>query len=254
MSDPRSGQVELPVGLVPARRTPLFDHDSIPAPLARSHRTTVWATLHVVGGSVRYADLEGEHRRDERLDPGDEIAIPPGVPHEVEPSTDASFFVQFHREPTAPLVPKQEVEAPHALYRDAPWEHRGRDLDSPEEIVEMVTRQYADVVQDDVLAPYFAEVVDWQALIGTISDYWNHVLLYAPSYEIDTIDHHHQLHGEAAFSAEAFERWLQIFLDTVGGGWSGPKAEIAEKRGTGMAWAMANRLLGRGAWKPPQHR
>ena len=39
-----------------------------------------------------------------------------------------------------------------------------------DEIFEMVTRQYADVVQDDLLAPHFAfgsEYMDWQALIGT---------------------------------------------------------------------------------------
>jgi hemoglobin len=247
-------EVLLPTGLVEARRTPLFDHESVPVPLARSHRTTVWATLHVEAGSVRYADLEGAERRDERLDAGDAIVIPPDVEHQVEPSTDAEFYVQFHREPTAPLVPQQPVEPPHALYRDAPWEHRGQDLDSPEEIFEMVTRQYADVVQDDVLAPHFSHVVEWQALIGSISDYWDHVLLYAPSYDIDTIEHHHQLHGSAPFTPEAFDRWLQIFHDTVEGGWSGPNAEIAKKRGTGMAWAMANRLLGRGAWKPAQHR
>ena len=247
-------EVELPVGLVDARRTPLFDHESVPVPLARSHRTTVWATLHVEAGSVRYADLEGDDRRDERLDAGDSIVIRPDVEHQVEPSTDAVFFVQFHREPTAPLVPQQPTEPPHALYRDAPWEHRGQDLDSEEEIVEMVTRQYADVVQDDVLAPHFSDVVDWQALIGAISDHWNHVLLFAPSYDIDTIEHHRELHGSASFTPEAFDRWLQIFHDTVDGGWSGPNAEIAKKRGTGMAWAMANRLLGRGAWRPAQHR
>lgn len=247
----------LPAGLVQARRTPLFDHGTLPGPLARSHRTTVWATLHVEEGSVRYVDLEGAGRRDERLDPGDHIVIPPGVSHEVEPSTDATFFVQFYREPAAPLVPQEPEEPPHALYRDAQWEHRGRDLDSPEEVFEMVTRQYADVVQDDLLAPHFTfgpDHMDWRALIESITDFWNHVLLYAPSYDIDIIEHHQRLHERAPFTPEHFDRWLQIFHDTIDGGWSGPNAEIAKKRGTGMAWAMANRLLGRGAWKPAGHR
>lgn len=121
----------------------------------------------------------------------------------------------------------------------------------------MVTRQYADVVQDDVLASHFTfgpDRVDWQALIGAVSDYWNHVLLYAPGYTIDTLDHHRQLHAQAAFTSAHFDRWLQVFVDTVEGGWSGPNADIAVKRGTGMAWAMANRLLGKGVWRPPEHR
>ena len=246
-------EVLLPTGLVEGRRTPLFDDETLPGPLARSHRTTVWATLHVEAGSVRYADIEGAARRDERLEAGDHIVIPPGLGHEVDPSTDARFFVQFHRAPDEPVVPGQ-VEAPvHARYRDAPWEHRGRDLDTPEEILEMVTRQYADVVQDDLLAPHFTVGpghVDWQALIGSITDYWNHVLLYAPGYEIDAIERHRAMHGRSPFTPEAFDRWLLIFHDTVDGGWSGPNAEIAKKRATGMARAMANRLLGRGVWAP----
>src|SRR5690606_560229 len=137
---------ELPEGLVEARRTPLFDHDSLPEPLARTHRTTVWATLHVQAGSVRYTDLEGDAPRDERLDPGDSLVIAPWVAHEVDPSTDAQFFVQFYREPSAGMVPQREAPEPPGSFRHAaPWEHRGRDLDTPEEIFEMVTRQYADV-------------------------------------------------------------------------------------------------------------
>jgi tellurite resistance-related uncharacterized protein len=44
----------LPADLIEARHTPLFDAQSLPSGLAVSHRTTVWATLHVQTGSVRY--------------------------------------------------------------------------------------------------------------------------------------------------------------------------------------------------------
>lgn len=44
------------------------------------------------------------------------------------------------------------------------------------------------------------------------------------------------------------------FHDTVDGGWSGPKATMANKRATGMAWAMAQRLLGHGVWRPAERR
>jgi len=84
----------LPSHLVEARHTPLFDFESLPSALARSHRTTVWAELHVQSGSVRYVDLEGDGPRDERLEPGDSAVIVPGVEHKVEPSTDATFFVR----------------------------------------------------------------------------------------------------------------------------------------------------------------
>ncbi len=54
----------------------------------------------------------------------------------------------------------------------------------------MVTRHYAVVVQDDLLSSYFAfdeGFMDWQALIGSVTDFWNHVLLFARDSEIDAI-------------------------------------------------------------------
>lgn len=251
------GHVTLPAGLVEARRTPLFDHESLPAPLATSHRTTVWATLHVQAGDVDYTDLEGDDPRNERLVAGDSIVILPTVLHRVDPSTDARFFVQFYREPDAGMVPDLHPEPPPSPRAAGPWEHRGRDLDSPEEVFEMVTRQYAVVVQDDVLARYFTfgeGFMDWQALIGSVTDFWNHILLYAPDYPIDPIERHRFVHDQHPITSDALDRWLDIFHETVDTGWSGPNATRAKKRGTGMAWAMAQRLLGHGVWRPPERR
>jgi hemoglobin len=245
----------LPSELVEARRTPLFDYASLPDQLAESHRTTVWAELIVQSGTVRYTDLAGDTPRDIGLGPGDTAVIAPGVEHRVEPATDATFFIQFYRAPEAPMVPGLvEVDSRR---RSGPWEHRGRDLDTAEEIAEMVVRQYVDVVQDELLEPYFnfaPGFIDWQAHIESVADYWCHVLLYAPSYEIDIIEIHRSLHDTDAFTPELFDRWLEVFDDTIDGGWAGPHADQAKKRATGMAWAMAQRFLGKGTWRPAQHR
>lgn len=235
------------------RHTPLFEVTTLPDRLAGVHRTTVWASLHVQEGSVRYVDLAGADRRDVRLDAGDSVVIAAGVDHQIEPSTDATFFLQFYRNPGDPLL-GQPAAAPAEGHRQSgPWVHRGGDLDSVEEIFELVTRQYSDVVQDDLLAPYFTfgpGFLDWQAHIRSVADYWQHVVLLAPDYDIDVLEGHRHLHDREAFTPELFDRWLQIFLDTVDGGWSGPNASLAKKRATGMARAMALRYLGKGAWKP----
>ncbi|MGZ4708486.1 MAG: DUF1971 domain-containing protein [Acidimicrobiales bacterium] len=247
----------LPAGLIQGRHTPLFDFESLPDPLAEFHRTTVWAELCVQSGSVRFVDLEGESPRDLRVEAGDTAVIAPGVEHQVEPSSDATFFVQFYREPGADMIPGPVPVDTESHRGSGPWEHRGRDLDTPEEIFEMVTRQYADVVQDDLLQPYFnfgPGFIDWQAHIGSVTDYWCHVVLYAPGYEVDVIENHRHLHEEVAFTPELFDRWLQIFHDTVDGGWTGPHATGAKKRATGTAWAMAQRFLGKGVWAHPDQR
>jgi len=248
MAEPR-----LPDGLVEGRHTPLFDTATMPEPLAVVHRTTVWATLHVQNGSVRYVDLVGPDPRDMHLDAGGSIVIVPGVDHQIEPSTDASFFVQFYREPSATPIGEVPPMPSGAGRHSGPWVMRGGDLDSPEEIFELVTRQYADVVQDDLLAPYFSfgpDSIDWQAHIASVTDYWLHVVLLAPDYDIDVLEGHRHLHEHRSFTPELFDRWLQIFVDSVDGGWSGPNASLAKKRATGMSRAMASRYLGKGAWSP----
>ena len=250
MSEPR-----LPSGLVEARRTPLFDFASLPEQLAESHRTTVWAQLFVQSGTVRYTDLQGDTPRDMGLGTGDSAVIEPDVEHRVEPATDATFFIQFYRTPDAAMVPGSvPLDPPH---RSGPWDHRGRDLDTTEQVIEMVTRQYVDVVQDELLEPYFnfsPGFIDWQGHIESVADYWCHVLLYAPGYQIDVIEAHRELHDTDPFTPELFDRWLEVFHDTIDGGWTGPNAEHAKKRATGMAWAMAQRFLNKGTWRPAQHR
>lgn len=59
-----------------------------------------------------------------------------------------------------------------------------RDLDSPEEIAEMVRRFYADVTQDDVLGPMFNDVaqVDWSEHLPKLAAFWCRALLDQPGY------------------------------------------------------------------------
>jgi hemoglobin len=241
----------MPTGLVEARRTPTFRFESVPVALAKSHRTTVWAELRVQAGVVRFVDRDNTPARDLRVGAGETAIIVPGVEHHVEPSTDAEFYVQFFQEPNADLSAGGIQEG--GPYRSGPWEPRGRDLDSPEEIREMVTRQYVDVLQDELLAPYFTfgpGFIDWQAHIGLLTDYWCHVVLFAPDYDIDIIEHHRPLHDRDPFTPALFQTWIEIFDDTVDGGWAGPLATMAKARARGMAWAMAHRFLGAGAWQP----
>ena len=98
----------------------------------------------------------------------------------------------------------------------------------------MVTRQCADIVQDELLGPYFdfgAGHIDWKAHIGAVTDFWCHVLLYAPDYEIDVIEQHRSLHQHAPFGPDLFDRWLDVFRATVDGGWVDPNAEPSQEAG-----------------------
>lgn len=128
-----------------------------------------------------------------------------------------------------------------------PREHRGRDLDTRDEIAEFVTRFYREIAQDERFHHWFETIahVDWHAHTAALTEFWVGVLLGGPHDPADdVIEAHRWLHDADPFDAALFERWLEIFDTTLDEGWTGPMNEAARGRGHGIAWAMAKRLTG----------
>src|SRR5690348_17451297 len=104
-----------------------------------------------------------------------------------------------------------------------------RDLDTVGEIAEMVRRFYADVAQDDLLGPMFNDVaqVDWSEHLPKLTAFWSRALLGIAGYQGNPFRSHSEINARSPFTAAHFERWLQLFHDTVELGWVGPNAERA---------------------------
>lgn len=136
---------------------------------------------------------------------------------------------------------------------DAPPPWRGRDLDDPGEIAEMVRRFYADVAQDDLLGPMFNEVarVDWSDHLPKLAAFWSRALLLRPGYEGNPFRAHLQIHAQRAFTREHFERWLELFHETLDGGWEGPRVEQAKQFARKVAMVHSKQLVGEPVlWSP----
>src|SRR5690606_41245448 len=118
---------------------------------------------------------------------------------------------------------------------EAAW--RGRDLDDMVEIEEMVRRFYRDVAQDDLLGPIFNDVaqVDWAAHLPKLAAYWGRNLLGVAGYSGNPFRAHLAVHRQQAFTTADFDRWLDLFVETVDGGWAGPLAEKAKRFASNVA-------------------
>lgn len=126
-------------------------------------------------------------------------------------------------------------------------EHRGRDLDTREEVAEFVTRFYRAIAQDERFHRYFNTMarVDWHAHTLDLTDFWAGLLLGEGNRDAGAvIEAHRWLHDAAPFDDDLFARWLEILESTLDDGWTGPTVEQARKRGHGYAWAMAKRFTG----------
>lgn len=130
--------------------------------------------------------------------------------------------------------------------RDAPRPAPTRDLDTPEEIAEMVRRFYADVAQDELLGPMFVDVagVDWAEHLPKLTAFWCRALLDLPGYVGNPYRAHQAVHAKQPFTDAHFERWLELFHETVEIGWAGPRADEAHEFADRVARVHSRQLLG----------
>ena len=130
--------------------------------------------------------------------------------------------------------------------RDTPRPDPTRDLDTPDEIAEMVRRFYADVAQDDLLGPMFNDVaqVDWSDHLPKLAAFWCRVLLGMPGYEGNPFRAHLLVHARREFTPAHFERWLTLFHETLELGWTGPNMQRALDLADNVARVHSHQLLG----------
>lgn len=125
------------------------------------------------------------------------------------------------------------------------------DLVDETEIAEMVRRFYQGVAQDDLLGPVFNDVaqVDWSTHLPKLTAFWCRILLGQPGYAGNPFRAHVETHGQMAetgrgFTHAHFERWLDLFHDTVEGGWTGPIADHAIEMAHRVAHVHSQQLVG----------
>ena len=130
--------------------------------------------------------------------------------------------------------------------RDTPRPAPTRDLDSPDEIGEMVRRFYADVAMDDLLGPMFNEVaqVDWSEHLPKLTAFWCRVLLGRSGYSGNPFRAHDLVHQQRPFTPAHFERWLSLFHETLDLGWVGPNVDRARALAENVARVHREQLVG----------
>jgi hemoglobin len=115
----------------------------------------------------------------------------------------------------------------------------GTDLDCREAIAVLVRDFYRQVAMDDLLGPVFAAAhVDWSVHVPKLVDFWAKQLLGEPGYEGNPLRAHESVHAQRPFTPDLYERWLELFTDTVDERFAGPSAERAKARAHRMARAL----------------
>lgn len=107
-----------------------------------------------------------------------------------------------------------------------------KDIEGREDIEILVNNFYAKVKQDELLGPVFETVVkgNWTPHLEKMYNFWETICFNVHKYTGSPF----QKHLPLAINARHFERWLQLFHQTLDAFFSGPIAEEVKKRSTQM--------------------
>ena len=112
-----------------------------------------------------------------------------------------------------------------------------RDIDDAD-LHGLLVAFYATVAEEPLLAPYFA-VVDMDAHMPRIVDFWSTLLYHTGRYSGNAFRPHMEMPG---LTGEHFARWLAVLERTVDARFAGPSAERMKALGHRIAYSMQVRL------------
>ena len=131
-----------------------------------------------------------------------------------------------------PIVPGDARPIRESQRDDARPDLREEDLER------LLTRFYATVERDELLAPYFA-AVDMVEHIPRIADFWSTIMFHSGRYSGNAFRPHLEMPG---LTAEHFAHWLATLERTVDAAHAGPNAELMKSLGHRVAYSMQVRL------------
>lgn len=107
-----------------------------------------------------------------------------------------------------------------------------KEIQSREEIEELVDSFYGKVQKDELLGPIFNSVIDqWPVHLEKMYKFWSTVLLYERSYRGSPF----LPHAVLPIEKKHFDQWLKLFHETLDEKFTGKIAEEAKWRSVKMA-------------------
>lgn len=111
------------------------------------------------------------------------------------------------------------------------------DIQTKEDLEQLVDVFYNRVLQDEKLAHFFAHL-DFETHKPKMVHFWSFVLLDEPGYTTNVFDKHAHLHANSS----DFSEWVSLFHATVNELFEGEKAEVAKFRATTLGYTFGSKL------------
>ncbi len=115
-------------------------------------------------------------------------------------------------------------------------EHQQNEILTEADVAVLVNTFYTKVRNDELLFAVFDPIIkdNWDQHLKRMTDFWSTLLLYTRKYSEDPLTKHLPL----PIGKEHFDRWLQLFNETIDELFTGQVAENAKKRANSISRIM----------------
>jgi len=112
-----------------------------------------------------------------------------------------------------------------------------KQLETPEDIHQLVAVFYSKVLQDEILSPFFARL-NFESHLPKMEQFWRFALLSEPGYTTNVTEKH--LH--MPLQQVHFDRWTTLFKQTVDELFEGELAQQAKQRASVIGWTIHSKM------------
>jgi hemoglobin len=119
-----------------------------------------------------------------------------------------------------------------------------KDIISKDDIAFLIDKFYKNVAKEASMVHFF-ENVDWSKHLPKMIGFWEFILFSTPNaYTGSLMEPHFKLHERLPFAKKDFEKWLEIFNQTVDENFEGKLADEAKNAAFGIAATMRYKIVG----------
>lgn len=117
-------------------------------------------------------------------------------------------------------------------------------IETREDIEFLVNDFYGKIIKDEEIGFFFTEIakIDLSKHLPKMYNFWESILLGNPVYDGNPMRVHFPINQLAALEERHFQRWLQLWEESVTTYFDGDNAYIALQRAQNIARIMAHKM------------
>lgn len=119
-----------------------------------------------------------------------------------------------------------------------------KDIENIEDIKVVVDSFYNKVKVDDKIAVFFNDIaqVNWDIHLPKMYSFWSTILFGSMTYKGSPVAHHIPINSLKEMEREHFDRWLELWTETVNELFEGKIASAAIYKATNIAGIMSYKM------------